>query len=144
MKKRAGTFFIIIIILAAAAAASYFLYMKGMLPIKPATNTANTQEKETTASLGEYTVNLDEPGYKRYISVKITAGYTGKNLGTEFTEKVAQINDIINGILRAKKIDDVNTPQKTDAVKKEIKDKLNAILQTGKIIDIYFNEILIK
>lgn len=100
--------------------------------------------KELTYSLGDFMVNLDEPGYKRYIKVKVFVGYTNSKLEAEFAEKVPQIGDAISGILRAKKLDDVNTPDKTDIVKKEIKDKINTILSTDKLINIYFKEILIQ
>lgn len=110
-----------------------------------AANTAQAKvQKELTYSLGDFMVNLDEPGYKRYIKVKIFAGYTESELEAQLTEKAAEIGDNINGILRSKKLDDVNTTAKTDTVKKEIRDKINSILADKKLTNIYFKEILIQ
>jgi flagellar basal body-associated protein FliL len=54
------------------------------------------------------------------------------------------MSDIVNNVLRSKKIDDVNSSDKTDNVKKELKEKLNAIIAADKLTNIYFSEILIQ
>lgn len=100
--------------------------------------------KEYTYALGDFTVNLDEPGYKRYMKVNLSAGFNKQGLDTQLEEKKPQINDIVNSVLRSKKLDDVNTSEKTDKIKNEIKDKINALISEDKITGIYLNSILIQ
>jgi flagellar FliL protein len=100
--------------------------------------------KELTYSLGDFTCNLNEANYKRYIAVKLSVGYTKEGLDKTLEEKLPQMSDIVNSVLRAKKIDDLNTTEKTESVKKEIMDKINAILGDDKITNVYFNKILIQ
>lgn len=100
--------------------------------------------KEYTFAIGDYTVNLNESGYKRYIMVSLSAGYTTEGLDTELTEKLPQINDIVNSVLRSKGLDEVDTPDKTDIVKEEMISKINSDLTKGKLTKIYFNKILIQ
>jgi flagellar FliL protein len=76
--------------------------------------------------------------------VSLSAGYTAEGLDTELTEKLPQVSDIVNGVLRAKKLDEVDTPDETDKVKEEMITKINAELTKGKLTKIYFNKILIQ
>lgn len=133
---------IVLVVLVAIIGILGFIVVKGGMLTGGKSQQA--EAKEMTYSLGEFTVNLNEPGYKRYIKVKISVGYTTKKLDTELGEDTSSISDAINGILRSKKLDDVNSPEKTDLVKKEIKDKINGILKTGKITNVYFDQILIQ
>lgn len=107
-------------------------------------SSAPAELKEIMYSVGDYTVNLDDPSYKRYMKVTIFIASDYKKLDGELTEKMPRVRDTIIGILRSKKIDDVNTSAKTDAVKREIKEKLNAIFTTGKLTNVYMNDIIIQ
>jgi len=100
--------------------------------------------KEYAYSVGEFLVNLDEPGYKRYVKATVFIASDNKNIEGELAEKMPKVRDAIIGILRSKKIDDLNTTVKTDAVKREIKDKLNMIFVSGKLTDVYLNDIIIQ
>jgi flagellar basal body-associated protein FliL len=113
-----------------------------MLPFLP--KPAAAAPKEYIYSVGEITVNLNEPGYKRYIKVDVSLGSTDKALETELAEYMSKVKDTINEILRSKKIEDINTAEKTDAIKNEIRDKVNSLLTKGKVTKVYFNQILIQ
>jgi flagellar basal body-associated protein FliL len=123
-------------------AAGFILYKSGMLPFLP--KPAAAAPKEYIYSVGEITVNLNEPGYKRYIKVDVSLGSTDKALETELAEYMSKVKDTINEILRSKKIEDINTAEKTDAIKNEIRDKVNSLLTKGKVTKVYFNQILIQ
>lgn len=132
---------VLIVLIATIGVLGFIIYRAGLL-----TSGGKLQEelKETTYSLGEYMVNLDEPNYRRYIKVKISVGYNVKKLDAELVEKASPISDIINTILRSKKLEDVNTAEKTESIKNEIKDKINSKLTTGKLANVYFDEIIVQ
>jgi flagellar FliL protein len=133
-----------VVIIAAAIVVTLAIAVVGFIAVRAGWISIKPSVKEYTYSLGEFTVNLDDPGYKRFIKVNIQAGYNYKKLNKELTESSYKISDIINNVLRSKKLDDVNTPEKTDTVKKEIKDKINDILSGNKLTAVYFSEIIIQ
>ncbi|HBM74140.1 MAG TPA: flagellar basal body-associated protein FliL [Clostridiaceae bacterium] len=132
---------IIILLVVIAGFLGFIVFKSGFLTNIQSQKSAPV---EKIYSLGEYTVNLNEPDYRRYIKVKISVGYNEKKLDAEIAEKASPINDVINSVLRTKKLADVDTAKKTEAVKAEMKDKINAILDTGKLTNVYFDEILVQ
>lgn len=133
---------IVIFLLAAAAIAlAFILFRYNMLPFM---SKKNQPPKEYTYDMGDFTVNLDEPDYKRYIKVVVTFGAFDKKLGEELEEKQPQIRDSINKILRSKNVEDVCSAKGMDNVAKEMIDKVNSILSSGKIDNVYFPSILIQ
>lgn len=135
----------LIIIIAVVATAGIMLAVMSMGLLSSGKNAKEPEPpKEYTFSVGDFTDNLSETGYKRYIMVSLSVGYTEQTLEAELTEKLPQISDTINSVLRSKKIDDIDTPEKTDIIKKEMMDRINGLLSKGKLVNIYFNKILIQ
>lgn len=132
---------VLVILIATIGVLGFIIYRAGLL-----TSAFGQPEglKETTYSLGEYTVNLDEPSYRRYLKVKVSVGYNVKKLDVELAKKASSISDTINTVLRSKKLEDVNTAEKTESIKNEIKDKINSKLTTGKLTNVYFDEIIVQ
>ncbi len=151
--KKTGIALLALIFVAVIALLVFIIYKLGLFTNKQGSvatgqqqtqNVVKSSAKEYTVNLGDFTVNLQDPDYKRYMKVSVYAGYTTKGLETELSEKNPAIKDIINDVLRSKKLDDVNSPDKTKAIKKELKDKLNPLLSTGQLTNIYFNEIIVQ
>jgi len=138
-KKKTLIIVLIVVVPVIVGVITFFGYKLGWFKSKAAVS-----PKEYMYSIGDFTVNLDEPNYKRYMKVTIYVGSDSKNLEAEITEKMPKIKGMITDILRAKKLDDVNTPEKTETIKKEIKDKTNPVLTAGKINNVYLNDILIQ
>lgn len=141
LTKRIITWILIFVLLIAIGVATYILYKFNMLPFLSKKTAA---PKKYTYEMGDFTVNLDEPGYKRYIKVTVYFGSEDKKLGEELEEKKPQIRSEINNILRSKKVEDVSSTKNTENVINEMKDKVNSILTKGKIANVYFTDILIQ
>ncbi len=134
-----------LILIGGSVFAGAFIVMKR----QPAAVSANTNEKskvdEKTYDLKEFLVNLSDEGGKRYLKAKISIGYdkTNKKLDKEIEPKVDVLRDAVNTVLRSKKTTDI-TPASTETLKKEIMDKLNPLLDNGRITNVYFYEILVQ
>lgn len=104
---------------------------------------AGTVVSSRTYNLGESVLNLADDTSTKYIKVTIYVGYENKKLDTEFDAKKAQIRDTVNSVLRAKKAKDF-TPKGTEDIKKEILDRINPMLTSGRADNLYFYDILVQ
>jgi len=138
--KRIITAVTIGVLIVAVGIVSIVLYRLGLLPFSE----AFAKEEEYTYSMGEFIANLNEPGYKRYIKVTIYVGYDNRKLQDVLEEKKPQTRNAINSILRSKKLEEVGSVENMEAVTNEMKNKVNEILTTGKVENIYFSDILIQ
>ncbi len=106
---------------------------------------SNVVEKEATLNLDEFLVNLSDEVKSKFIKVKVSLGSNleNKDLQEELTAKIPQIRDCINKVLRTKKSTDFKT--EGDALlKEEMIVKVNELLNSGKITNIYFTDIIVQ
>ncbi|EDS77862.1 flagellar basal body-associated FliL family protein [Clostridium massiliodielmoense] len=102
-----------------------------------------------TFGLDEFLLNLkSDDNSSKYLKTNISIGYAdvkeNKELEDELKNKKAIIRDTINSVLRSKKKEDFATNEQVERIKKEIKDKVNPLLQKGQIYNVYFSEIIIQ
>jgi flagellar FliL protein len=151
--KRAAIIVLMIIVPIVVGGLVYVMYTLSLLPMKPKNgynknnnNAAVAQAKEYTYPLGEFQVNLDEPGYRRYVKVTVHAGFRNQKLEEELSDKDVdvQTRSAITSILRSKKVEDLKSVEGCENVQKEIMEKINTIIKTDKIDNVYFTDILIQ
>ena len=94
-----------------------------------------------TFNLEEFTINLADEGGKNYLKINVYLGYDDKKLTDELTEKTPIIRDAIIEVLRTKKVEDIND-KNMDSIKIEIIQRINPVLEKGKINNVYFSDIL--
>ncbi len=113
-----------------------------------ANNSQGVLVEEATYSLDDFLVNLSDAEGKRYVKAKICISYDKNNkeldkeLALERTKPI--LRDAALTILRSKKVEDFATIESTEAVKKELKEKMNSRITKGKIIEVYFPELIIQ
>lgn len=132
--------FTLLIVFSIAGLFSYFVLFKN-----PGTQNVTSSQKsveETTYQLDEFVTNLADER-TTYIKLTIVLGYVGKELDKELPTKVAVIRDTVNTLLWSKTSIDFSG-KGTEAVKKELLEAINSKLETGKISNIYLNEIIIQ
>lgn len=132
--------FTLVIVVSIVGFFGYFFLLK-----KGDTSSATSSKKavvETTFQLDEFVTNLADER-TTYIKLTIVLGYEGKELDTELPTKVAAIRDTINTTLWSKTSIDFSG-KGTETVKKELLESINTKLETGKISNIYLNEIIIQ
>lgn len=92
----------------------------------------------------EFTVNLIDPGMKRYLRVRMTFAYfPNKSLVKELGEREAEVRDSIIGVLRSKTVADL-TADSTEKLRAELISAINGVLTAGEIQDLYFIEFVIQ
>lgn len=94
----------------------------------------------------EFRVNTADTNESHFIQVSITLAYEGedKQLETELIQRQSQMMHIINIILGGKSMDELVTPLQKLNLAEEIKSQINMILRDGKIVDVYFEQLVIS
>lgn len=110
-----------------------------------------TQEVESTKSADEvgkvipletFIVNLAGSKGRKVLKVNMELEIKGQEVIQEIENRKAQIRDFIIIILSSKSYDEVSAKEGKDALRNEIKDNINSFLSKGKIINVYFTELI--
>lgn len=91
-------------------------------------------------SFDTFIVNLADPGGIRYLKVSMQAEVDSNKVIEEIDKRNPQVRDLILTVLSSKTYAEVSTPQGKIALKQEIIRRLNLILTTGTVRNIYFTE----
>ncbi|MBP9211483.1 MAG: flagellar basal body-associated FliL family protein [Bacteroidetes bacterium] len=62
----------------------------------------------------------------------------------ELEQKEIQTRDILNSVLTSKGLEELTIPQFKETLRKEILEKVNANLKTGKVRNVYFSKFIIQ
>lgn len=113
--------------------------VKGMVPGgKGSTRTASV----AVYKMEPFLVNLADPGQLRYL--KVTLHVETHQRGEEFEKRLPQSRDSVLTILSSKNSKDIMTSEGKNALREEIKEKLNHLLMETKVRNIYFTEFVIQ
>ncbi|WP_446897147.1 flagellar basal body-associated FliL family protein [Clostridium sp. LBM24168] len=157
-----------ILILAVIGAGAYFGYNKFLkngktdaaqntIPqtnsVQQATNQVQSQSSNAsflsqivsakTFGIDEITVNLADKGSSRYLKAAVSLGYDDKKLDSELNDKKPIITDAVIGILSSKKAEDIS-PKNMENIKMEIIQKINPMLEKGKLNNVYFTDLIVQ
>lgn len=91
-------------------------------------------------SFDTFIVNLADPGGIRYLKVSMQAEVDSNKVIEEIEKRNPQVRDLILTVLSSKTYAEVSTPQGKIALKQEIIRRLNLILTTGTVRNIFFTE----
>ena len=94
--------------------------------------------------LDRFIVNLLSNNSSRYLKCKIDLELDAPELQKEIDKKLPAIRDLIIRILSSKTVEEIQTSQGKEKLKEEIKRKINEILTTGEIRNVYFTEFVIQ
>jgi len=94
--------------------------------------------------LDQFIVNLVSNNSSRYLKCKIDLELDAPELQQEVDKKLPAIRDLIIRILSSKTVEEIQTAKGKEKLKEEIKRKINEILTTGEIRNVYFTEFVIQ
>jgi flagellar FliL protein len=89
-----------------------------------------------------FLVNLADPGQLRYL--KVTLHVETHQGGEEFAKRLPQSRDSVLTVLSSKNSRDIMTSEGKNALREEIKEKMNHLLTETKVRNIYFTEFVIQ
>jgi len=94
--------------------------------------------------LDPFVVNLVSSNADRYLKCKIDLELDSPELQQEVDKKLPAIRDLIIRILSSKTVEEIQTSKGKEKLKEEIKRKINEILTTGEVKNVYFTEFVIQ
>lgn len=96
---------------------------------------------QVTYNAGEFLTNLADKGY-----IKLSMVYllNDKQAIKEVELKDSEIRDKVFAILRSKDYESVKDSNGMEELRKEIKESLNQLLNGGRIMDVFFTDIIVK
>lgn len=89
-------------------------------------------------------VNIANTGATRYLRAGISFELQDKTTVAELTERDPQITDLVIMVLSVKELEDLVDFSGKNQIRKEIIEKVNTLLQSGKIKNAYFTEFVIQ
>ncbi len=94
-------------------------------------------------------VNLAGTNAERYLKVTVELGYEymgpGEDqLGRELTNRRAEIRNQLITVLSTKQLQDVDSPEGREAIRREILNRINAMLVSGRVLNVYYTEFVVQ
>ena len=94
--------------------------------------------------LDKFVVNLVSTNANRYLKCKIDLELDSQELQQEIDKKLPAIRDLIIRVLSSKTVEEIQTSKGKEKLKEEIKRKINEVLTTGEVRNVYFTEFVIQ
>jgi len=138
-----------LVLIIISATVAYFVAQRVGIP--PSTEKSSPELAEKEKPLAYYnleqpfSVNTSDTDEQHFLKVEIQLGYDeGKaELQGELIKRRPELRDIIISIVGAKKYSDLDTQDEREELKKEILNRVNAILQAGKIKKVVFTDFVL-
>jgi flagellar basal body-associated protein FliL len=129
-----------------SAGATFFVIMS---KTTPATKKVIVEKPELgpIQSVGEFIVNLADPTESHYLRCNVVLEMdfgSSVKLAEEVDKRLPQIKDIIIATMGSKTSVQLSDPENREALKQELKDKVNAILNRGQLAKVYFTSFAIQ
>jgi len=136
---------VLVLSLISAGATFYVIMSK----TTPATKKVIVEKPELgpIQSVGEFIVNLADPTESHYLRCNVVLEMdfgSSVKLAEEVDKRMPQIKDIIIATMGSKTSVQLGDPENRDALKQELKDKLNAVLNRGQLAKVYFTSFAIQ
>ena len=118
---------------------------------KKSTEEKVAENKSSNRSLGELyaferaiIVNLAETNAERYLKLEIVLELDAGRTRKEVDARLPQVQDMLIGVTSTKTLEDVSTTSGRNMLRQEMVDKINSLLTTGRILNIYFTEFVVQ
>jgi flagellar protein FliL len=111
-------------------------------------NQTQTAEAAAPEDVGQvipletFVVNLAGSKGRKVLKVNMELEVKGAEVVKEIDNRKAQIRDFIIIILSSKSYEEVSAKDGKESLKTEIKDNINSFLSKGKILNVYFTELV--
>jgi flagellar FliL protein len=161
-KKKGGKLkwiIILVVLLGVLGGGGYFAYTKffaadpdpeqpasaeGETTTAPEETTAELQGYEDLVTLPTFVVNLADPLGRRYLKLTMDVEVADAESAKKLADQEPKVRDAIILLLSSKTYQDLSTIEDKIVLKKEIVERLNQILGNGKVLRVYFTDMVIQ
>lgn len=150
-KKSKLKWILLLLIILLLGGGGYFAYTKFFAGPKDNAETEQTTEEEEAGpkethmvTLPTFLVNLADPLGRRYLKLTMDVEVEGEKTKTLLESEMPKVRDAIILLLSSKTYADLSSLENKQLLKMEIVNQLNLILETSKILRVYFTEMVIQ
>jgi flagellar FliL protein len=132
----------VLLILIGGAGAYFFLTHKKKESTKQMV--VAPQKLGVMYNLGSFLVNLADKNANTYAKVSITLELSNQKVEKEVVKRLPIIKDAVINLLSSKTYDEIRTPEGKEELRLELIKRINAILVTGGVQNIYFTQFIVQ
>jgi flagellar FliL protein len=132
----------VLLILIGGAGAYFFLTHKKKESTKQMV--VAPQKLGVMYNLGSFLVNLADKNANTYAKVSITLELSNEKVQQEVVKRLPIIKDAVINLLSSKTYDEIRTPEGKEELRLELIKRINAILVTGGVQNIYFTQFIVQ
>lgn len=93
-----------------------------------------------TVNIGNFTINLSDPGPPRYLKAVVKASVSSERTQQEVEARNPQLRDAILSYLSSLMLADTQGARAKETIRDNLRKRLNNVLRTGEVTDIFFTE----
>ncbi|SDB54048.1 flagellar FliL protein [Desulfonatronum thiosulfatophilum] len=144
---------ILILLLMAGGAAAYWFFMGPGADPKEKSEQAQAQDSRTSpraefipeiVSLQPFIVNLADPLGRRFLRMSLDVEVLNKSVASDLQRADSRVRDAVILLLSGKSFSDLASMESKIILKNEIMDRLNQILGSGRVTNVYLTEFVIQ
>ncbi len=94
--------------------------------------------------LGNFVVNLVDPGNVRYVNCRIEVEVEDEELAAELGKREAQLKDAVISLLGSRTYEEIAGLEGKTRVREELTARFNRLMPEGQVARIYFTEFVIQ
>jgi flagellar FliL protein len=135
---------VLVIIITGVASFTFFTYFSVSGDEENNENEIKSVEDiRPTYSVGNFTVNISNNNRISFVRASVVFELENAEMTEELDKRSSQIRDRIISTLRAQNQEILEEPG-ADTIKQIVKDKVNEILISGKITNVWFTELVVQ
>ena len=145
-KKKSPILLVVIVMMVVLFGAGGFFAWKYFLPASKEKKKEVEDEKKLGPiyPMDPFIVNLADKENQKYLKLTMQLELDGSELSKELNHRKPQIRDLIIGLLTLQGYDDVASYKGKAFIRKEIMNRINAILITGSVKRVFFTEFVLQ
>jgi len=132
----------VLLLLIGGAGAYFFLTHKKKESTKPMV--VAPQKLGIMYNLGSFLVNLADKNANTYAKISITLELSNQKVEKEVVKRLPIIKDAVINLLSSKTYNEIRTPEGKEELRLELIKRINAILVTGGVQNIYFTQFIVQ
>lgn len=141
--KTLALIIVLVIIITGVASFTFFTYFSVSGDEENEEKVQSIEDIRTTYDAGSYTVNISNNNQINFVRATIVFELETSELAEELDKRSSQIRDRIISTLRAQNQEILEEPG-ADTIKEIVKDKVNEILISGEITNVWFTELVVQ
>jgi len=135
---------VLVIIITGVASFTFFTYFSVSGDEENKNNKVKTVEDiRSTYKVGDFTVNISNNNQMNFVRASVVFELENAEMTKELDKRSSQVRDKIISTLRAQNQEILEEPGAT-TIKGIVKDKVNEILISGKITNVWFTELVVQ